>query len=576
MSSDSVVITLHPDQFTEAERVLARFEGLTASTFLYGSGVAGLRIANESGHLCLLPFQGQQIWDAVFHGRTLTMRSMFTEPVPTRDYLSNYGGFFLHCGPTAMGNPGPADAHPLHGELPNAPYRDVELLIGRDDDGPYMALTGAYQHTVAFTCNYVARPTVKLGARGGRISMDLSIRNLKHTPMDLMYLAHINFRPVDGATLIDAVPDDADHVGVRKGLPGQTLSDAHVRFVEDVQRDPAIHRTMVAGRTIDPELVMSLAYPADDSGWTHTMQLHPDGNADFVSHRPAELGHGVRWITRTADQDAVGIFLPATAGADGYIAEKAKGNVLTLAPREEFHCAFAFGGLDTARCRDDACGDRGAAKARIRLTPAVSAVHGSRRSRPFAAPAKRPDEAEQVAAHHLIMFAFRQSAEPRDRNRLRKREEFQSRTEVGRPEAARRPEPLEENFNEWPGRLVRVGEGRIADGIEAGYLHRSVVESRQVEQGPDPRAGFRRRWRRRISAGKTEMGEQETAAAKARDGVLQPRCTGRRCIQRDDRSALVEQPPRRLRPPRHDGGGIGVGDIGHDTEMPLVQPLGDF
>lgn len=347
--SDPVVIALRPDQFVQAERDLARVDGLTASTFLYESGVAGLRIANDVGHIDLLPFQGQQIWDAVFHGRTLTMRSMFSDPVTTDDYLSNYGGFLLHCGATAMGNPAPDDTHPLHGELPNAPYGNAELLVGEDDDGPYMALTGTYEHIVAFTHNYIARPTVKLSAGSSRITVDLSIRNRKHTPLELMYLAHINFRPVDGSTLIDAVPDDSEHMGIRTQLPGLfTPSEEYVRFLDAVVRDPAMHRTIKAGRAIDPELVMALAYPSDDAGWAHSMQLHPDGTADFVSHRPGELGHGVRWMTRSGDQDALGLFLPATANADGYIAEKAKGHVQTLAHGEEFRCTFAFGALEPA------------------------------------------------------------------------------------------------------------------------------------------------------------------------------------------------------------------------------------
>lgn len=349
MPSEPVVIDLRPEHFTAAERVLARCDDLIASTFTYESGVAGLRIANEIGHICLLPFQGQQIWDAVLHGRTLTMRSMFAEPVATQDYLSNYGAFFLHCGATAMGNPGADDTHPLHGELPNAVYRSAQLLVGRDEAGAYMALTGAYQHTVAFTHNYLAQPTMRLSSNSGRITAEVSVRNLKHTSMDLMYLAHINFRPVDGATLVDAVPDDLEHIGFRTTLPGQFVpSEAHVRLLEDVQRDPAIHRVMEPDRAVDPELVMTLAHPADKEGWANTMQLLPDGSADFVSHRPHQLRHGVRWMTRNGDQDALGLFLPATAGADGYVAEKAKGNVLTLAPQVEFRCSFAFGALEPA------------------------------------------------------------------------------------------------------------------------------------------------------------------------------------------------------------------------------------
>jgi hypothetical protein len=59
--------------------------------------------------------------------------------------------------------------------------------------------------------------------------------------------------------------------------------------------------------------------------------VHPDGYASSIRHRPSQLRHGVRWICRTADQDCLGIVLPATAEPEGYAAEKAKGNVGTLA-----------------------------------------------------------------------------------------------------------------------------------------------------------------------------------------------------------------------------------------------------
>lgn len=346
MPTDLVAIPLRQAYFGETEHTVARFEGLTASTFLYRSGVAGLRIRNALGEISMLPFQGQQIWDAKFQGRTLTMRSMFDEPLPTQDYLRTYGAFFIHCGATAMGNPGPDDAHPLHGELPNAPYRDVQLLVGRDDDGPYMALEGSYQHTVAFSCNYVATPRVTLHERGGRIAVDLSIRNLRHAPMELMYLGHINFRPIDGAVLLDTVPDDTEHVTVRTELPGgPAISAAHRRMLDAVVRDLSTHRTMEPGRPIDPELVLSLVCTTEHEGWAHSMQLHPDGSADFVSHKPDQLKVGVRWISRGADHDALGLMLPATAGADGFTAEKAKGNVLTVPPEGTYTCSFSFGAL---------------------------------------------------------------------------------------------------------------------------------------------------------------------------------------------------------------------------------------
>ncbi|MBG7610121.1 MAG: hypothetical protein IZT55_04560 [Anaerolineae bacterium] len=52
-----------------------------------------------------------------------------------------------------------------------------------------------------------------------------------------------------------------------------------------------------------------------------------DGCSDYVAHKLSELDKGIRWISRTKDQDALGIVFPATAETEGYLAEKAKGNI---------------------------------------------------------------------------------------------------------------------------------------------------------------------------------------------------------------------------------------------------------
>ncbi len=175
----------------------------------------------------------------------------------------------------------------------------------------------------------------------------MRIDNLRRAPMELMYLVHINFRPVDGARLIDTVPDGPRYMRVRTAVPpGLTPSPEHRRLIEAVTADPALHRAIEPGRVIDPELVLALDCRADEAGWAHAMQLHPDGAADFVSHRPEELGRAVRWISRTGNEEALGLMLPGTAEADGYTAEKAKGNVRVLPPLGRFTCALAFGALD--------------------------------------------------------------------------------------------------------------------------------------------------------------------------------------------------------------------------------------
>jgi hypothetical protein len=277
------------------------------------------------------------------------MRSMFADPVPASSYLGNSGGFFVHCGATAMGNPSAEDNHPLHGELPNLSYATASLVMGEDDRGGWMGVGGVGRYTIAFTHNYEICPSLKLHSGSGRIEAEVAIRNLKHSPMELMYLAHVNFRPHDGARIVDTVPDDAANIRIRTKLPGLFKpSQSHQAMLAALAADPALHRELQAGRAIDPEIVMGLSFRADADGWGHAMQLLPDGSADFVSHKPKELPGGVRWITRNADQDALGLFLPGTAEADGYRAEKAKGNVTLLPPQGAFHCSLAFGALTLA------------------------------------------------------------------------------------------------------------------------------------------------------------------------------------------------------------------------------------
>lgn len=345
-------INLQTHFFGEAEKTFAEYEGMTASTFRYSTGVHGLCLVNQAGQITALPFQGQQIWHAEFHGRTLTMKSMFDEPQLTTEFLHTYGAFLLHCGATAMGGPSDKDAHPLHGELPNAPYQTAQLLIGQDERGPYIGVTGSYQYTVAFGYNYVARPVVKLHADSSRMSLSMTIKNLKNSEMEFMYLAHVNFRPVDGGKLLYSAPCTPEHVRVRSNIPSHIHPpEGYREFLAELGSHPEKHNILKPGLKFDPEVVFFIDYLADEAGWAHSMQVHPDGSADFISHRPAELDHGVRWICRTADQDAVGIVLPATAEPDGYLAEKAKGNIRVLPPGGEFHCQMEAGALTPGEAR---------------------------------------------------------------------------------------------------------------------------------------------------------------------------------------------------------------------------------
>ena len=342
-------VHLHRRSFGELERPLIEHGPLSASTFLFGSGVHGLRLKSDRVDLLMLPFQGQQIWRAVVDGRDLTMASMFGEPRPTTDYLRTYGGFLVHCGVTAMGAPGEGDTHPLHGELPNAPYGAAYVVAGEDERGAYIGLGGEYQHTVAFSHNYLARPLVKVYEGSARFTTELNIHNLKRTEMELMYLAHINFRPVDNGRLVYSAPADPEHVRVRRSVPSHVRpKEGYREWLEHLSAHPEAHHVLEPGLLFDPEVVFFIDYLADAEGWAHTMQVRPDGTADYMRHRPEELDTGVRWICRTPDQDALGMTDPATAEPEGYRAEKAKGNLKLIPAGGEWRCEVEMGVLTPA------------------------------------------------------------------------------------------------------------------------------------------------------------------------------------------------------------------------------------
>lgn len=344
---DATSVALYPGFFSERKRSFLESGELKASLFAYDSGVAAVQIENAVSELVMLPFQGQQIWSATFGGRDVTMKSMFDQPRLTDDYLQTYGGFLLHCGFTAMGVPTEEDDHPLHGELPNATFQKAWLVSGEDEGGRYIGLGGQYRHTVAFAHNYTATPMVKLYAGAKEAQVSLCCRNCKNTPMEYMYLAHANYRPVDGGRIVYSAKVSPETVRVRRSIPGHVKPGTeYLDFLNRLGDSPEEHHVLDPNLSFDPELVFSIDYEADAEGWAHTLQVHPDGHADYVRHRPEQLPIGVRWISRTPDQDALGLALPSTAEPEGRAAEMAKGNVRELEGGGAWQCDYILGTLD--------------------------------------------------------------------------------------------------------------------------------------------------------------------------------------------------------------------------------------
>ncbi len=272
------------------------------------------------------------------------MRSMFAEPKNTRTYLETYGAFLIHCGITGLGAPGPNDQHPLHGELPNAPMDCAWLDI--DETNDRVTVAGEYQHTVAFSTNYNATISTTMSADSTLLDVEVSVENRKNTPMDVMYLAHANFRPVDNGQLTYSADYSADSVRVRQSIPSHvTPKPGYKEFLEALAKDPTQHHNFTPDLSFDPEVVFEIDLKADQDGYCHALQKHPDNCSDYIRYQSTNTPLCMRWICRTPDQDGLGIAFPSTSGVEGYTIEKGKGRVATVMGGDTWQVSMQMGHL---------------------------------------------------------------------------------------------------------------------------------------------------------------------------------------------------------------------------------------
>ncbi len=340
---------LKESYFTEKETCLVESGALSASLFVYSTGVKAVRLSNDKGEIVVLPYLGQMVWRASFLGRELTMKSIYDEPIePLHVYGETYGGFLMHCGLTAMGNPTAEDSHLPHGELPIAKYLTNWIVLGEDEKGKYIGISGTFSFKRCFEQNYDFTPLVKLYEGKSALDVTVNFVNHKDLPLEYFYLCHINHRPQDGSRL--AYTAKRESIVVNHEVPENyepKAAAATNAYLERLDTNQGLMDEVGAeGQSYQPEIVFSCTYTGDENGKAYTMQILPDGRACYVTHYPEELPFGVRWIARTKDEDALGMVLPATAEHKGYLYCKSKGQERYLAPGESITYHLETGLLD--------------------------------------------------------------------------------------------------------------------------------------------------------------------------------------------------------------------------------------
>jgi hypothetical protein len=162
--------------------------------------------------------------------------------------------------------------------------------------------------------------------------VDSQLKNLQKTPLEYMYLNHLNLS-LDGATElqygIDAFNKETVTV-LDETIPG--VVDNPVLF---------LHPSKIP--TISPELVAIMKNkPVHGEVCVNTM-IRENHERVWVATNTNPLDHTVAWLTKTMDRSACGFSLPATAGPRGRTAEFKQGNIKLLEPGNSVRFQFAFG-----------------------------------------------------------------------------------------------------------------------------------------------------------------------------------------------------------------------------------------
>ena len=342
------MVALDQAQFEAQERVLVEAAGITISGFRFPTGVAGLRLANTRGYVVVLPWMGQIVWDAVFDGVRLTMGSLFDAPRPAHEIIDTYGCLAFHSGLLRNGCPGPDDTHPLHGEMACAAMDRCVVQIGRDGEGDFVRVASRRLFLRGFGNRYLAEASVTLRPEATLFDNGMTVSNTGGLPMDLMYMCHVNFDFVAGGRIVQPAPFTAETVRVRSVVPAHVPSSAeHAARIAALARDPSSTECLDPGDGYDPEQVFYLhGLRPGEGGQTHLMLRRPAGDAFALSFSQAQFPHVVRWLMVNADQQVAAFALPSTCEPEGYLAERRKGNVASVAPGETRVFSVRIGYLD--------------------------------------------------------------------------------------------------------------------------------------------------------------------------------------------------------------------------------------
>jgi hypothetical protein len=179
----------------------------------------------------------------------------------------------------------------------------------------------------------------------------MEVENLSAAPMDLMYLCHVNFAFAAGGRIVQPVPFTPEHVVTRTAIPGHVMpTDDYRALLADLAKNPARMEVLNEPHRYDPEQVFYIkVLRRGADGLVRFMMARPDGDGFAIAWDPAIMPHTIRWVLANSDQRVAAFAMPATCEPEGYLAEKRKGNVRSLAGGAKASFATHIGYVDSTR-----------------------------------------------------------------------------------------------------------------------------------------------------------------------------------------------------------------------------------
>ncbi|MGL5336831.1 MAG: DUF4432 domain-containing protein, partial [Enterovibrio sp.] len=310
-------IPLYKQHFSTQKTLLLQSNDFEVHTFQYHSGVQAVEIKNSKGHLVVLPFMGQMIWDARFLDTDLTMKNMFSEPKPGKTIVETYGCFAFHAGMLSMGCPTPADNHALHGEMPCAAMDHAWLEITPDK----VVLKGSYEYVMGFGHHYLATPSVHLAKDASLFDIEMSVKNLASVRMPLQYMCHINPAYFNNAVMTQNLPNEA--FTLRDSVPAHVQPTEQWLAYNQLLSTSAPFSKLDKPQMHDPEIVYFLD---NISQFTkHAVFKMEIGDKYLITEfNTQQFNSATRWILYNGDQQVAAYAIPATSRPEGFLAAKQK------------------------------------------------------------------------------------------------------------------------------------------------------------------------------------------------------------------------------------------------------------